>query len=398
MNNRLKIAAAFVAGTVLAGGGAIAANSSSNEITACVNNKTRALTLAPTSGKCPANSTPLKWNIQGPQGVAGPAGTPGTTVDGLNATGIAREVLPSVVSLAVTSRTGSGTGTGFITRFDSRAGDGNSYVITNAHVVEGARTITVEMDNGTEYNGSIVGLDQTYDIAVVLVSGRNLPAVRLGSSANLVIGQPVVAIGSPLGLSGTVTTGIISALNRPVTTGGTSSDSYIDAIQTDAAINPGNSGGPLLNADGVVIGVNSAIASLGSTSGQSGSIGLGFSIPINQAFRIAKELVSTATISNGVVSVTGKSTRPLLGVSFDSAFSGTGARIARLTSGGGAEAAGIPAGAVVTKIDNRVIKDLLTALVSIRGYEPNARVTVTVDLPGGGTRTYSVQLGSAPSN
>ena len=398
MHSRVKIAAAFVAGTLVAGGSAIAANSNSNQISACVNNKTRVITLANSNGKCPSNTTPLKWNIQGPQGIAGPAGTPGTTADGLDATGIARAVLPSVVSLAVTTRTGSGTGTGFITTFDSRAGDGNSYLITNAHVVEGARTITVEMDNGTEHSGSIVGLDETYDIAVVMVAGKNLPAVKLGSSTNLVIGQPVLAIGSPLGLRGTVTTGIISALNRPVTTGGTTSDSYIDAIQTDAAINPGNSGGPLLNADGVVVGVNSAIASLGSTSGQSGSIGLGFSIPINQALRIAKELVSTATITNGTVTATGKSTRPLLGVSFDTAFSGTGAKISRLTAGGGAEAAGIPTGAIVTKIDNRVIKDLLTALVSIRSYEPNSTVTVTVDLPSGGSRTYTVQLGSAPSN
>ena len=396
MNNRLKIAAAFVAGTVVAGGGAFAANSASNEITACVNNRTKVMTLANSNGKCQSGNTPLKWGIQGPQG---PAGTPGTTVDGLDASGIAKRLLPSVVSLAVTTRSGSGTGTGFVTRFDDRATDGNSYIVTNNHVIDGARSITVEMENGTEYSASIVGQDPTYDIAVIMVANQSLPLAKLGSSQNLVIGQPVLAIGSPLGLSGTVTTGIISALNRPVTTGGVSADSYINAIQTDAAINPGNSGGPLLDADGMVVGVNSAIATLGATyGGQSGSIGLGFAIPINQAMRIATELVASATISNGRVTALGKSTRPLLGVQFDNAFSGSGAKIARLTAGGGAETAGIPVGSVIKRIDSRVIKDLLTALVSIRSYEPNSMISVTVDLPSGGSQTFSVKLGSAPSN
>lgn len=396
MNSRLKIAAAFVAGTVIAGGGAIAANTASNEITACVNNRTKVLTLANANGKCPSGNTPLKWGVQGPQG---PAGTPGTTVDGLDASGIAKRLLPSVVSLAVTTRTGSGTGTGFITSFADRANDGNSYIVTNNHVIDGARSITVEMENGTEYAASIVGQDPTYDIAVIMVANESLPLAKLGSSQNLIIGQPVLAIGSPLGLTGTVTTGIISALNRPVTTGGNNADSYINAIQTDAAINPGNSGGPLLDADGNVIGVNSAIATLGSTyGGQSGSIGLGFAIPINQAIRIASELVSSATISNGRVTALGKSTRPLLGVQFDTTFNGSGAKISRLTSGGGAEAAGIPVGSVIKKIDTRVIKDLLTALVSIRSYEPNTTISVTVELPSGSAQTYTVKLGSAPSN
>lgn len=396
MNNRLKIAAAFVAGTVVAGGGAYAANSTSNEITACVNNRTKVMTLANTNGKCASGSTPLKWGIQGPQG---PAGTPGTTVDGLDASSIARRLLPSVVSLAVTTRTGSGTGTGFVTSFADRANDGNSYIVTNNHVIDGARSIIVEMESGVEYSASIVGQDPTYDIAVIMVANQNLPSAKLGTSQNLIIGQPVLAIGSPLGLSGTVTTGIISALNRPVTTGGVTADSFINAIQTDAAINPGNSGGPLLNADGAVIGVNSAIATLGATyGGQSGSIGLGFAIPINQAVRIATELVTSATISSGRVTALGKSTRPVLGVQFDNTFTGAGAKIARLTTGGGADAAGIPVGSVIKRIDSRVIKDLVTALVSIRSYAPNSTISITVDLPSGGTQTYSVKLGSAPSN
>jgi putative serine protease PepD len=396
MHPRVKIAAAFVAGTLVAGGGAYAANGSSNQITACVNNKTKVLTLASNNGKCPTSSSPLRWNIQGPQG---PVGTPGTTIDGLNASAIAKQLLPSVVSIAVTTRTGSGTGTGFVTMFTSRSNDGNSYIITNNHVVDGARTITVETDDGAEFSAALVGADPTYDIAVVMVPGQQLPAAKIGNSTNVTIGQPVVAIGSPLGLSGTVTTGIVSALNRPVTTGSTNYDSFINAIQTDAAINPGNSGGPLLDADGAVIGVNSAIASLGSSvGGQSGSIGLGFAIPIAQALRVATELTSTATISSGKVVSTGKSTRPLFGVSFDSGYTGIGARISRLTTGGSAESAGIPVGAVVKKIDARIVKDLLTALVSIRSYEPNTTVTVTVELPSGGTKTYTVKLGSGPSN
>ena len=286
MHPRVKIAAAFVAGTLVAGGGAYAANGSSNQITACVNNKTKVLTLASNNGKCPTSSSPLRWNIQGPQG---PVGTPGTTIDGLNASAIAKQLLPSVVSIAVTTRTGSGTGTGFVTMFTSRSNDGNSYITTNNHVVDGARTITVETDDGAEFSAALVGADPTYDIAVVMVPGQQLPAAKIGNSTNVTIGQPVVAIGSPLGLSGTVTTGVVSALNRPVTTGSTNYDSFINAIQTDAAINPGNSGGPLLDADGAVIGVNSAIASLGSSvGGQSGSIGLGFAIPIAQALQIGR--------------------------------------------------------------------------------------------------------------
>ena len=196
------------------------------------------------------------------------------------------------------------------------------------------------MESGVEYSASIVGQDPTYDIAVIMVANQNLPSAKLGTSQNLLIGQPVLAIGSPLGLSGTVTTGIVSALNRPVTAGGEQggSTSFINAIQTDAAINPGNSGGPLIDGQGAVIGVNSAIATLGSSiGGESGSIGLGFAIPINQAVRIATELVTSATINGGRVTALGKSTRPVLGVQFDNTFSGAGAKISRLTAGGGAE-------------------------------------------------------------
>ena len=195
--------------------------------------------------------------------------------------------------------------------------------------------------------------------------------------------------GSPLGLDHTVTTGIVSALNRPVTTGQNGGvDSYVDAIQTDAAINPGNSGGALTDATGKLVGINSAIATLGgSLGGASGSIGLGFSIPISEAKRVINEIVTT-----------GKSTRPLLGVYFDTSFTGRGAKISSTTSGGVAEAAGIPAGSVITQINNKRITDHISAIVRIRSFAPGDKITLTVTLPSGGSQTYPITLGSTPSN
>jgi putative serine protease PepD len=200
------------------------------------------------------------------------------------------------------------------------------------------------------------------------------------------VGDAVVAIGSPLGLASTVTSGIVSALNRPVTTGTTGAESYVDAIQTDAAINPGNSGGALLDSSGRIIGVNSAIASL-SSDGTSGNIGLGFSIPFNEAKRVVDELIAT-----------GKSTRPVLGIFFDTTYTGTGAKILKLSPGEGAETAGIPAGSIIRSIDGVKIADQVGAIVRIRSYAPGTTVTVVVDLPTGGQKSFKVLLGSAPSN
>jgi putative serine protease PepD len=213
----------------------------------------------------------------------------------------------------------------------------------------------------------------------------NLPVIAFGDSSKLSIGDPVVAIGSPLGLSSTVTSGIVSALNRPVTTGNVGAESYIDAIQTDAAINPGNSGGALLDAQGRIVGVNSAIATLSSGS-TSGSIGLGFSIPINEAKRVANEIIDT-----------GAATKPVLGVFFDGSYTGVGAKIARLSSGQAADVAGIPVGSVVRSIDGIRISDQVACIVRIRSYAPGTTVSVTVDLPAGGSKTFKVVLGSAPS-
>ena len=407
-----KVGAGFLAGALLVGGGAFAATtiSSTDQINGCVNNTTRVITLAPTSGKCPTGTRALTWNITGPQGatgapgpagpagpagVAGSGGTQGSPSTQLSVTSIANALLPSVVSIAITTRTGSATGSGSIFKTSASS----SFILTNNHVISGATKVTVELEDGTELDGQVVGFDVAYDLAVVMVNQGNLPVASFGDSSKVIIGEPVVAIGSPLGLSGTVTSGIISSLDRPVTTGGTGSEAYINALQTDAAVNPGNSGGPLVNGQGLIIGVNSAIASLGSTSSTSGSIGLGFAIPINQAKRISNEIIATAKIVGAKVTLAGVSTRPLLGVTFDTTYAGPGAKIFALTAGGGAETAGIPVNSVIRSIDGKNTKDNIEAIVRIRSYDPGASVKVTVDLPNsGGSRTFTVTLGSAPSN
>jgi putative serine protease PepD len=255
-------------------------------------------------------------------------------------------------------------------------------------VIESAATsgkIEVELNNGDIYPASIVGRNSEYDLAVISIKKGNLPEIPIGDSSSIAIGDAVVAFGSPLGLSGTVTSGIVSALNRPVTTGSSNAESFMDAIQTDAAINPGNSGGPLVDSQGRAVGVNSAIATLGSAFGASGNIGLGFSIPFNQAKRIADELIAT-----------GKSTKPFLGVSFDPAFTGPGLRINNITPDSAAEKAGLTVGTIVRSINGFKVNDAVTAIVRIRSKAPGDQVAVVVDAAGS-TRTYNITLGSAPS-
>jgi putative serine protease PepD len=303
----------------------------------------------------------------------------------MDAKTIASLVTPSVVSVKVTSSSGGGNGSGSI----YKSNNSTSFIVTNNHVVEGAAssgTITIELVDGNQYRGTIVGRDANYDLAVVRISAGNLPVINIGDSSKVSVGDPVLAIGSPLGLANTVTSGIISSLNRPVTTGSTGAESYVNAIQTDAAINPGNSGGALVDSQGRLIGVNSAIATL-SSGGTSGNIGLGFSIPITEAKRIIDEIIAT-----------GKSTRPVLGVFFDSTYTGIGAKITRLSAGEAAEKAGIPAGSIITSINGVKIPDTESAIVRIRSLVPGASATVTVTLPTGGEKTYKVTLGSAASS
>ena len=298
---------------------------------------------------------------------------------------LAARVIPAVVSISVKGSSGSGTGSGFFL-------DSNGYVLTNNHVVEAAATsgtITVELSNGKKYGAKLMGRDNSYDLAVLKIDVTSAPTLQLGDSDLVQVGDSVIAIGSPLGLSGTVTSGIISSKNRAVTTGnGNGESSFINALQTDAAINPGNSGGPLTDSLGRMIGINAATATLGSVAGQSGSIGLGFAIPMNQASRVMNEIIAN-----------GKATRPVLGVFFDQSFTaGKGAKISSLTPNEGAEKAGIPAGAIITSINGIRITDYVSAIVRIRSFAPGDKVTVIVTMPTGGSKTFTVTLGSAVSN
>ncbi len=363
----LKVTAAFIFGAVIAGSVATASNTSPvSSVLVCADNRTQALTLAK-AGACTGNRTAIEIGS-----------------NSINAKSIAALVTPSVVSISVRSNTGSGTGSGSIYRTSAS----NSFIITNNHVIDDAVTsgsIKIELADGSEIPATIVGRDRGYDLAVLQVRKGNLPAIAIGDSTKVSVGDEVLAIGSPLGLANTVTQGIVSALNRPVTVGSNDSTSYVNAIQTDAAINPGNSGGALVDTQGRIIGVNSAIASL-TSGGVGGNIGVGFSIPINEAKRVIEEIIST-----------GKSTRPVLGVQFDDITAETQAKINVLTPGEGAQRAGMVVGSIITSIDGVKIANRDAAIVKIRSYAPGTVITVVATLPNGTSRSYRVTLGSAPA-
>lgn len=284
---------------------------------------------------------------------------------------VADKVLPSVVSIDVTGRQAAGEGSGVILSADG-------LIITNNHVVamaENGGQITVRLHDGTRAPARIVGTDPATDIAVIRVeTNQPLTPITLGTSSTLDEGQAVAAVGSPLGLSGTVTTGIVSALDRPVRAGGAQSDqsTVIDAVQTDAAVNPGNSGGALVNMNGELVGINSAIASTGG----SGSIGLGFAIPVDQARRIADQIIKQ-----------GYATRAVLGVSVSDSPQVAGALVRAVEPGGPAAGAGLREGAVITKVGERVIDDGDALVAAIRSRAPGDTVTVT----------YAAREGEAPT-
>ncbi|MBX8995652.1 PDZ domain-containing protein [Corynebacterium testudinoris] len=294
---------------------------------------------------------------------------------------VAAEVLPTVVSIQIATRTSQSEGSGSIISSDG-------YVMTNHHVVSGGENggqIQVTLNDGRVVPADYVASDAATDIAVIKmrdVSG--LPTIQFGDSSSLSVGQEVVAIGSPLGLSSTVTSGIVSSMNRPVRasdSGGESS--LIDAIQTDAAINPGNSGGPLVDMDGHLIGMNSVIASM-SSGGEAGSIGLGFAIPSNFAKRVADQLIST-----------GEATQPLLGVQVAARTDVDGALIASVEPNGPAAQAGLATGDVVTRLNDRRIDnpDALIAAVRSQGFGDTVTLEV-VQSDTGQTRTVEVTLTS----
>ena len=305
---------------------------------------------------------------------------------------VAAKVVPSVVKLEVDLGKQSEEGSGIILSSDG-------LILTNNHVVSAAKDgpgaaggaqTKVTFADGRTMGFTVVGTDPSSDIAVVRAQDASgLTPITLGSSGNLRVGQDVVAIGSPLGLEGTVTTGIISALNRPVAAGGDAQNqnTVLDAIQTDAAINPGNSGGALVNMNGELVGVNSAIATLGGDAGpqaQSGSIGLGFAIPVDQAKRIADELIQNGT-----------ATHASLGVQVGNDSGADGAKIVEVTSGGAAEKAGLPSGVTVTKVDDRVIGSANALVAAVRSKAPGEKVTLTYLDPSGKPQTVQVTLGKA---
>jgi putative serine protease PepD len=308
---------------------------------------------------------------------------------------VAAKILPSVVSIEVKTDQGGDTGSGIVI---SPAG----YILTNNHVVQPATTggkLSVVFPDKKSVPAEIVGRDKVSDLAVIRVHGvRGLQAAQLGSSASLTVGDQVVAVGSPLGLAGTVTSGIISALDRPVEAGDLAgnTDDIIDAIQTDAAINPGNSGGPLVDSRGLVIGINSAIATLSGgqifDSGQGGSIGLGFAIPIDQAKRIAKQIIEQ-----------GYSTHAIIGVTLEARFTGNGARIGNprgetaVQPGGPADHAGLKDGDVIVEVDGQRVTTADELIVAIRKRVPGARLTL-VYVRDGSRHTTVVTLGSARSD
>lgn len=328
---------------------------------------------------------------RGPVSLPAPAAQP-STVDRppTSVAGLAARLQPSVVTIKVAGSGGSGTGSGFIL-------DGDGHILTNNHVVaDGANggRIRVQFDDGSQVNATIVGLDVSYDLAVIKADVGSRPALPLGDSDKVAVGDPVIAIGAPLGLQGTVTTGIVSAKNRPVSAGDQNSRSYINAIQTDAAINPGNSGGPLVDINGNVIGINSAIAQTPGRTGTGGNIGVGFAIPSNQAKRTAAQLIDT-----------GRSAHPIVGVSLDFTYDGEGVRVATqndvdgsqpVTPGGPAANAGILPGDVITAIDGRPVSTPEELIVAIRAKAVGDTAVLTVRRDGG-ERRVTVTLAAATS-
>ncbi|WP_394813789.1 S1C family serine protease [Streptomyces litchfieldiae] len=306
--------------------------------------------------------------------------------------GIAEEALPSVVTIEAASGTEGGSGgTGFVY-------DEEGHILTNNHVVATAAdggTLTATFSDGETYEAEVVGRAEGYDVAVLRLTdlnGRDLEPLAMGDSDEVAVGDATIAIGAPFGLSGTVTTGIVSAKDRPVASSDAqgSSASYMNALQTDASINPGNSGGPLLNADGAVIGINSAIRGSSNGMGEVGSIGLGFAIPINQAVQVASDLIET-----------GEPVYPIIGASVEPATGETeGAQIVEatndgtepITPNGPADQAGLEPGDVITRFGDTLIDSSPTLISQIWTYAPGDSVEVTYERDGQ-EQTTTIVLG-----
>jgi putative serine protease PepD len=317
-----------------------------------------------------------------------------------NWTATAAAVAPSVVSITAQLAQGVAQGSGVII-------DKSGHVLTNNHVVAGAQKLTVTLADGRTFDAQVRGTDPSTDLAVITVSNApsDLSPVALGDSDALKVGDPVMAVGNPLGLAGTVTTGIVSALNRPVTTqaeGGDSNSQFnqapsdpvvTNAIQTSAAINPGNSGGALVNGSGQLVGINSSIASLGSSSGgQSGNIGIGFAIPVNEAKSIAQQLIDSGTAQHAYLGVT-----PQDGSASDGSATRTGAEITAVGQGTPAEKAGLKVGDVITDVNGEPVDSALSLVGYIREQAVGNTVKLTV-IRNGQTTEVSATLSARSSN
>lgn len=350
---RVGLAAASLAAVVLIGGSAGYGGAKLAGRSAGTSATPAAVSTAPSD---PTPSDPTPSPTPAPTTAAPLPPAPGTA----NTVEVAKRALPSTVMIQV----GNGTGSGFVLDAEGR-------IMTNNHVVAGAADgdkIRVVFAGGKRQTAKLVGRSPSYDIAVIKVSPSSaLKPMAVGNSDQTEVGQPVVAIGSPLGLPGTVTQGIVSARDRPVVVGGNASadapSAYINAIQTDAPINPGNSGGPLVDAEARVIGVNSAILTMGSGQSQNGNIGIGFAIPFNQARAVGDQLVKK-----------GKATYPVLGANVRTASGGV--QVTSVEDSGPARKAGLREGDLITKIDGDSVAEMDELIVAIRTRRPGEVVAL----------------------
>lgn len=312
-------------------------------------------------------------------------------------------VTPSVVSITVAAGSSGGEGSGVVL-------DKEGHVLTNHHVVSGAgddATITVTLSDGKTYRASIAGEDASTDLAVLTLEDPpdDLQPITVGSSSGLEVGDPVMAVGNPLGLSGTVTTGIVSALDRPVTTSSTESEQQdpfgqqqqssqvvTSAIQTSAAVNPGNSGGALVDAAGRLVGINSSIASLGSSSGQSGSIGIGFAIPVDEAQWIAEQLIEDGQAEHAFLGVT-----PSDGTAELGSATRSGAQIRSVSDGSPAAEAGLQEGDLVVGVDDSTVTSAESLVGIIHSHRIGTKVSLAV-VRDGEEQTIDATLGTAPTS
>jgi putative serine protease PepD len=306
----------------------------------------------------------------------GGAGAPLTQRAPDSVAGVVKKVLPSVVTVKVHAAGGTSIGSGFIVSSDG-------YAITNDHVVSGVSgAAAVTLSDGNTVTAKVVGSDPESDVAVLKLDANNLTPIEFGNSDSVQVGDPVLAIGAPLALANTVTYGIVSALDRPIAAGETGGPTrYYAAIQTDAAINHGNSGGPLVDGGGRVIGINAVIKSLAADQEQAGNVGLAFAIPVNQAKRVAQDIIDT-----------GKARRTVIGAELEEAYRGPngGVRLQTVQDGGPAAKGGLKPGDVLTRIGGQLLSEPNDLIAMVRKYAPGTGVSIEYTRDGAKRNTQVV--------